>query len=198
MPTETFDSDVYEDGQQFKDDKRLMVRFFMKAIKSEFRSEQEGRPIFVDIPYIEVITPGSRDTLVTEATAQYQHRFREQWENFKARTEPTLAGTPLNEVPWLTASQVAEMNALNIKTVEQLVNLPDVHAQKLMGSHDLRERAKRFLSAAAGAAETTKLEAELKRRDELIAEQGETLKDLQAQIAELKKGTAGQKVAAKA
>lgn len=185
MPTATYDSDVYEDGQQFKDDKNLMVRFFMQPIKHEVKSQEEGRPIFIEIPYIEVITPGSRDNLVTEATENYQNRFRRQWENFKLRQENPLEGTILSEVPWLTVSQVAELNALNIKTVEQLVNLPDSLAQKVMGSHQLRQRAQRFLDAAKGEATNTKLEAQLAERDATIASQGQMLEKLQAQMAEL-------------
>lgn len=185
MPTATYDSDVYEDGQQFKDDKNLMVRFFMQPIKHEVKSQEEGRPIFIEIPYIEVITPGSRDNLVTEATENYQNRFRRQWENFKLRQENPLEGTILSEVPWLTVSQVAELNALNIKTVEQLVNLPDSLAQKVMGSHQLRQRAQRFLDAAKGEATNTKLEAQLAERDATIASQGQMLKQLQAQMEQL-------------
>jgi hypothetical protein len=198
MPTQTFDGEVYQDGQQFKDDARLVVRFFMNAIKHEFRSEQEGRPIFIDVPYIEVIQPGSRDTLVTEATSQYQNRFRMQWEAFQARTTPEMTGTPLKEVPWLTVSQVAELNALNVKTVEQLVNMPDSLAQRIMGSFQLRDRAKRFLEAAAGEAVSLKLEAEVKARQEQIDLQNEQIKNMQSQIAQLMESQKAAKPAAQA
>lgn len=189
MSTAEYEHDVYEDGQQFKDDAKLMVRFFMKAIKHEANSKAENRPVFVEVPHIEVITPGSRDTLVTEATENYQMRFRRQWDNFTARQTAPLEGTPLAEVPWMTVGQVAELNAMNVKTVEQLVNMPDVLAQKVMGSYQLRDRAKRFLEAAADGAAASKLEAQLEERDATIASQGQMIKQLQEQMSKLIKDT---------
>ena len=182
MSTATYEGDVYEDGQQYKDDKNLMVKFEMRAIKHEFRSTQEGRPVFVDIPYVSIIVPGSRDILVAEATEHYQQRFAQQWQNFLAREKQAESGTPLAEVPWLTKSQVAEMNAINIKTVEHLVNLPDTVAMKVMGYHELKRRAQRFLDAAAGEAPMLKMEAELKQRDSKIESMEQTMADMKAQL----------------
>lgn len=196
MSTATYDSDVYEDGQQFKDDAKLMVKFHMEAIRDNFRSEQEGRAIFIEVPYITIITPGSKDNLVTEATEHYQNRFRRQWENFKARIEDPLSGTPLSEVPWMTVGQVAELNAMNVKTVEQLVDMPDNLAQRIMGAHQLRQRAQRFLDAAKGEAVHTQLEQKLQERDDKIREQGEQIKAMQAQLEKLLAGEAAKKVPA--
>src|SRR3546814_2370746 len=48
-------------------------------------------------------------------------RFPQHWAQFEAgHTERQIIGTPLKEWPILSTSQVAEMNALNIFTVEQL------------------------------------------------------------------------------
>jgi FtsZ-binding cell division protein ZapB len=184
---EVFEGNIYEDGQQFKDDDKLLVRFFMRTIEHKFNSQREGRPMFVEIPYIEILTPGSRDTLVTEATEHYQNRFRRQWENFKAREEAPMEGTPLAEVPWMSRSQVAELGALNIKTIEQLINIPDSLSQRIMGFSQLRERMQRFLAASQGESVTGKLDmeiAELKLRNTELTEK---VQNLMARLEELMK-----------
>lgn len=185
MSTQAYDGDVYEDGQQFKDDAKLVVMFYMQPIKMEAQSIEEGRPIFKDFEYIKIITPGSRDTLVTEVTDQYRQRFARQYENWKSRTTAADTGTPLDELPWMTASQVMEFQYFQVKTVEQLVALPDNVAQKFMGFHEIRARAKRYLEAAAGEAPALKMEASLKERDEKIAAQDELLKQMKLQLDKL-------------
>lgn len=187
MSTPVYEGDVYEDGQQYKDDHKLLVRFFMRTIKHEYNSQMEGRPIFVEIPYIEILTPGSRDTLVTEATETYQHRFRKQWENFMAREEAPMEGTPLAEVPWMSRSQVAELGALNIKTIEQLINLPDAHSQKIMGFSMLKEKTQRFLAASRGESVTGKLDKQIEDLMAKNAQQTQQIASLTGQINELLK-----------
>ena len=68
----------------------------------------------------------------------------------------------------MTVSVVAELKAMNVHTVEQLADMPDQLAQKIMGSHSLRARAKVFLEAAAGEAVNSKMAMELEKRDSEI------------------------------
>lgn len=169
MSTQIFDSDIYEDGQQFKDDAKLVVKFEYLPVKNHVKSDEAGRPVFEDVEYITIIVPGQRDTLVTEVTDQYRQRFAKQYSNWKARVSDPMSGTPLSELPWMSVSQVAEFQALNVKTVEQLVGMSDAAAQKFMGYATIKARAQRFLDAAQGAAPDLKLEAALKERDDKIA-----------------------------
>ena len=191
MGTAVYEGDVYEDGEQFKHDDKLRAIFFMRAIKHDFNSKIAGRNIYVDVPYVEILTPGSRDTLVTEATEHYQRRFPKQWAAFEARQEAPMEGTPLAEVPWLGRSQVAELNFMNVKTVEQLLNMPDNLGQGVMGFQQLKERAKRFMDAAAGEAVTAKLDAQ-------IEAQNLQIEKLQKQIADMMAEQKAQKAAVKA
>lgn len=185
MSTEVYDSDVYEDGQQFKDDQKLHVRFYKQPIKMEAASIAEGRPIFQDFDYIHIMIPGQRDDLKTEVTEHYIRRFRRQWENYQARNADVTIGTPLAEVPWLTQSQVLEFTAVNIRTVENLRDLPDVLGQRFMGIHELKARAARFLEAAKGEAPILKLEAENQRLKETIGAQADQLAAMDVAIKEL-------------
>lgn len=178
--TEVFDDVLYDENTKYKDDEKLIVAFYSRPVKNNFKSDQEGRPIFEDVDFIKIIIPGSRDVTDTKATEAYKSRFPRQWASYKNKQQGKEAaiGTPLSELSWMGASVVAEFNAFNVFTVEQLLNLPDVHASKFMGIHQIRERAKRFMDAAAGEAPAMKLE---KQVAELAAE-NKRLKEHQAEL----------------
>lgn len=173
MPTPTFDEPNYTDNE-YKDDDKLFVRFFMEAVENKSKSAAEGRPIFDQKPMIKIITPGSKDAMVNRATEQYQRRFHKLWERFMANQEATSDGTPLEQVPFLTVSQVAELKALNVMSLENLAGLADTVAHRFMGFHDLRTKAQRFLEAAKSSAPLTAMQAqidELKSLNEVQARQ---------------------------
>lgn len=172
----------FEESHQSEADKKLFVVFFREAVQSEFKTLEAGRPIFDDVDMIRIHTPGSRDTVVGLAHHGYQERFPRQWAQYRAGIEQTTSGTPLNVLPWLTVSQVAEMHAMNIRSVEQLANMPDNTAQKFMNHHALKQQAAAFLEAAKGAAPMLKMQAELTARDEQIAELRTAMAAMQAAI----------------
>jgi|SRR6185436_1626514 len=165
MATAEYDEKVYAEDQMFEDDKKLFVQFFMSAVQDPIKSKEEGRPIFREVPNIRVITPGSRDAMVTRATEHYQQRFSRQWDRFKKQLEQVQDGTPLDQVPWLTVGVIAELKGVNCFTLEQLAGMSDQLAGKMMGMHGFRQKAKAFLEAAAEAAPFTKMHAALEERD---------------------------------
>lgn len=184
----------FDDGQQSEADKKLLVLFYKGVVKNETKSTEEGRPIFDEIDLVKIITPGSRDSFVGDATESYQLRFPAQWARYKAGRSQDVGGTPLNMLPWLTEAQVMEFQALQIKTVEQLAGISDALAQKFMGFHAIKQRAQAYLNAAKDSAPLLKMEAELKKRDDAIAQLEETVAALVAQqkaaaaVAASKKG----------
>lgn len=150
-------------------DKKLYVQFYTRAVMNNFKSAQEGRPIFDELDFVRIIIPGDRNNVVdTEVTPEHKMRFEAQYERFKKNQDQASSGTPLEAWPQMTVGTVAELKAQGIHTVEQLADLPDNLAQKFMGSHALRAKAKTFLEAAAGQAANTKLEQELASRDNEI------------------------------
>lgn len=158
---------TYENGNQFAGDDKLFVTFSTRAVKNEFKSNLEGRPIFYEEEYIRIIVPGSRDILESPLDDQYKRRFASRykaWKDAKGE-EQKVEGTILSEVTWLTKSMVAELNAMNIFTVEQLAAVPDNLAVSIMGNQQLRQRARNFVEAAKGEAPMLKLQQELEQRD---------------------------------
>lgn len=160
---------VMEDQPRYALDKKLYVQFYTRAVMNNFKSAQEGRPIFDELDFVRIIIPGDRNNVVdTEVTPEHKMRFEAQYERFKKNQEQAVSGTPLEVWPQMTVGMVAELKAQGVHTVEQLADLPDGLAQKFMGSFALRQKAKVFLEAAAGQAANTKLEAELASRDNEI------------------------------
>lgn len=180
----------FDDNQQAEADRRLLVVFFREPIKNEPKSIEAGRPIFDEIDLIKIITPGSRDSFVGDATPEYQARFPQQWARYKAGLEQIQSGTPLEQLPWLSVGQIAEFKAVGCHTVEQLVSMPDAMSQKFMGHHAIKQKAQAYLDAATSAAPMLKLQSELEKRDQQILE-------LQAQMKAVLEARATEQAAKK-
>ncbi len=185
MPTPTYDGVVTSDLNESEEDKRLLVKFYLAAVKNEVRSAEAGRPIFDDVPMIQIITPGSRDVMINRVSEQYKQRFPRHWEHFQKGLEQVVDGTPLEEVPFLTVGQIAELKAVNCLTLEHLATMSDQLAQKMMGMHGIRKKAKEYLEAAESAAPITRLNDELAKRDAQLAALTEQNKKLSAQLEKL-------------
>ena len=178
---------TYEDGKQHADDDKLRVRFFVDAVKHDKKSEEAGRAIYYDQEFIQIIIPGSRDISTYALDEHYKKRFAKHYATWKAAGggEQKIDGTILAELPWMTKSQIAELNYSNIQTVEQLANLSDTLAQQFMGNFKLRERARNFLAAAAGEAPALKLQAALEERDNHIQVLERRMEELTAAMAKM-------------
>ena len=166
-------------------DAELAVQFYMRPVKDERESAKEGRPIFRDVPYVKIQIPGDKlSAWEGRVTEEHRMRFPRQWEMFEAghRTEQ-IVGTPLKEWPALTASQVAQMNALGIYTVDQLAALSDTGLERLgMHARTLQKKARAFLEAATSTAPIEQLTAENERLKEEMAAMRKTQEETSAAL----------------
>jgi hypothetical protein len=182
----TLDANAFDN--RFAGDAKLYVVFHMHAVKNGFKSEQEGRPIFEDVPYIRIHVPGDKTSVVEHAvTDEEKMRFPAQWEKFQKNMEQSPEGTPLEQWPLLTVSQVHEFKALNVLTVEQLAGMADASAQRFMGGNELRRKAQAFLKVSKDTAEAQRLAtandeltARLAAQDELINKMAARLEAMEA------------------
>lgn len=162
-------------------DDTLLVKFFVKAVKDEAKSLEEGRPVFKDVEYIDIRVPGQRDSMACRpASARDIERFPRHYHAFKERTELPQEGTPLSEWPAISRSQAEELSFYNVKTVEQLAELSDTHASQFMGIQALKRQAKDWLEVAKEQAAANNLRKELEQRDEMIASLQEQINELTA------------------
>lgn len=156
-------------------DDRLVVRFFKAATKHNFKSQEEGRPIYIDEDFIEILVPGDKLNAVTcPVTESHKARFPVQWAAYQNGREQSLLGTPVESWPALTPAQAATFSNNGFKTVEQLAAASDAQLASLgmaAGASPavLRQKAAEFVGQ-----ETPEM-AELKRQ----------LAEMQAQLAGL-------------
>lgn len=144
----------------------LHVTFYMEPVEDPNETRKQGRPIFKDEEFVKVLIAGDpKNSLIAPANygnPSYAQRFPEHYRYFKAGLEQAgAAGTPLTEVPWLTAARRAELKALNIHTVEALAGLDGSLLTRIgMGARELKNQAQAWLDMAAGTAVETRLAGE--------------------------------------
>ena len=176
---------------------RLVVFFHKKAKKNNFRSEQEGRPIFDDVIYIKKMVPGDSLSIIDRPMYESdKNEFPLQWAHFQNRQsdDQMVSGTPLIEWPILTTAQAEELRGLKFYTVENIANASDSQLQRIgmlagMSPHTFRDKAKLFINKAKDIAEESKREEELANlREEnakIKAETDAKLAAMQEQMANI-------------
>lgn len=167
--------------QNMQAESNLFVSFYTEAIELKAESEKQGRPVYRDVPFIKIVVPGDVNNIIErKATKEDEAKFPKAWARYKAQESDAHEGTPLEQWPQMSRSLVKEAKFFEIHTVEQLAGLSDINVSKMgMGYLELRNKAKAWLTAAAGTASETAQAAENQRLKDMIA-------DLQAQMSALK------------
>lgn len=156
-------------------DKGLAVKFKMHPRLDPEKSKEAGRPIYVDTPYVEIMTPGNKNNIPFHRVEEkVKRRFPEQWRQFLASEEQIIEGTPLEEWPGISRSQVEELRYMNVRTIEQLVSMSDGNAAGMMGVVALRQKAQAYLEAS-----------EKNAAAERVIEQENEIRALKEQMAQL-------------
>ena len=163
-------------------DETLLVRFFNHAKQDSDKTAEAGRPIFVEVPYVEIRQPGNKDSIILRPASQMDiQRFPQHYQAFKNRTteDESIEGSLLEHWPAVSRSQVEELRYMNVRTVEQLAGMTDTNAQGMMGLSMLRQRAKDYLEASTNQ----KAADELREARETCARLEAAVKELQKQVA---------------
>lgn len=169
MKVAEFETDHFESNKQSEEDKKLLVKFFLKPRPDRKATLEQGRPVFRDVVHIDIKIPGSRNTgVVRPATPKDKARFADHYRAYTDRTEAPSEGTPLTEWPLITRSRCEEYAFIHIKTVEQLANVSDTHISKFMGGLAMKQKAIDWLEVAEDEAPMLKLKEEIAERDERI------------------------------
>lgn len=185
---ETLDYDYTVHSAPRAGDERLAVRFFRKAKQDPDKSAAEGRPIFVEMDYLQVMVPGDRNSAhVRPVRPNDIARFAKQYEHWKTtQNNDMLNGTPV-DVLGLSLAQVEEYRYFGIRTVEHMAELRDDICSKLIGAQGLKQKAKAYLDLMKSEAPMRRITVELEARDKqietltrAIEEQAQLIKELQA------------------
>lgn len=160
------------------DDSRIAVTFENWPQLNEAASKSKGRPIYDDIEVCRIRMSGDRlnspvfpahaeapggitraDGTIEKAT--YAQKYNRQYQEFKAGKAQTKEGTPLEELPFLTAAKRNELKALHIYTAEALAALDGQPLKTLgQGGRELKNQAQAYMDKAAGSADITRLASE--------------------------------------
>jgi hypothetical protein len=155
--------------------------FYMKAVRNNFESQKQGRDIWDEIPYVEIMIPGDKLTQVHERVNEgHKHRWPTHWMAFQMNQEAPQEGTPLAEWPPCNRAMLEMLGSQKVRTVEQLAGLSDAQlmATMPMGGRVLRDKAQAWLKQAEGMAPMAEMQQQLEAsRDEI--------ENLKRQIAEL-------------
>jgi uncharacterized coiled-coil protein SlyX len=125
----------------------------------------------------------------------YAENFYEHYKAFKEGLARAQSGTPVEELPFLTAAKRAELKALNIHTAEALAQLEGTPLTRLgMGGREMKNQAQAYLDRAKEGAMDAKLAAQNARLQDEIEKMREQL----ANVMEKLSPTARKKVEAEA
>ena len=148
------------------------AQFYMGTLPDVTRSAEEGRPVFKDVPFVRIVTPGDATNIVDQPVwdeprnpNSHTGRFPAEWAAFKANAKAPESGTPLDMMPGITKAQVAELKHFEVRTIEDLANLSDAHAGRFMGINGMRTQARDYLERAKGAAPDKALRAAVAQKD---------------------------------
>jgi hypothetical protein len=168
-------TDLAMNNGRYHGDETLLVKFYMHPRKNLQKSKEAGRPIFKEVPYIQIMQPGNKDSIVIRpATDMDKARFVEHFRKFEAREDQeAVEGTLLEDWAGITRSQCEELKYLNIRTVEQLAAVSDSNAQGIMGIGFLKEKANKFIEDTAGDATKEALADMQSKYDALILQMSE-------------------------
>lgn len=163
-------------------DLTLGVEFFMKPVENPAKSKEAGRPIFEDREMVRIAFPGDNKRehvapahevhyhSAARRQMTYAERFAETYRRFKEDNADQIVGTPLDQLPFLTAARRAEFRAAGIKTAEQLAGLPDVTIKKMgMGVREHVGQAQAYLKAAEGTSQVAAMQAQIDELKALLA-----------------------------
>ena len=167
--------------------RRCPARFYLRAVESKSKSLEEGRPIYDEQEYIEIFV--NRNEIVDRKVCdQDKQDYARLYEQFKKNQEQVGEGTPVEQWPALSVTQVATLKHLRIYTVEALAELrEDIIKELGIGGRDLVIKASAFLAASKDTAYVQKLAQELEASKQCIAELRATIKEQAEHIKDLEK-----------
>lgn len=175
---------------QYKSPDGSAIRMWRDTAKNGFLSEKEGRPIFDEVIYVEVISPGSRDSSPVFELVRKFHELSayaktpmfgpkyEEYKSFVADFEKaegdqdgTMAGTPLSQWPEISRTMIAALKTQSVFTVDALAALPDSKLS-IVGpdGRTWREKAKAYVENAKSGAYATAIAADLDRTKQDLAD----------------------------
>lgn len=147
--------------------------FYTEIVEDKVASREAGRPIMREEERIEYRIAGNRSFNFHDLahgfhetkngeTITHAMRFPAEYRKFKETGGNTASGTPLQNLPGLTPVQISTCKALSIYSIEALASVDGFMLKSLGPSgHKLKQAAEKYLGAAGGQIDATRIFAEL-------------------------------------
>ncbi|MDB4725953.1 hypothetical protein OAF54_00860 [bacterium] len=118
-----------------------------ERIQNNFKTEEQGIPVFEDIPFVRIITPSAKNQEVhRKLNAGDKIKYKEVWEAFDKKEAHKAAGTPLSQWPEMEIGLIPVYEHNHVYTVEDFAEVSEANLGNLgMGSSGLQLKAKKFL-----------------------------------------------------
>jgi len=132
-------------------DPNLSARFFFHMMPTlEFVEDEKGRTQKIhgkkEEIYINIRAKGSKENHSRRMVEEDKYRFPRAWAEFEGQNSP-IDGTPLRSLPFISPGQVDELQAVDIKTVEDLANLQESQIVNIRKGRFIQKQAKAYLAA---------------------------------------------------
>ena len=138
------------------------VRFYSRSKQNKQKTAAEGRPIFEAVEYVEILTPGDKDTVVDRPVRKLDmYLWTQKYVAFRQGLSQESDGTPISAWGGVPPERVDELKHFRIRMVEQLAEVPDSNLSNLgPNARAEREKARAYLAAMKGEGPAKELRAE--------------------------------------
>jgi hypothetical protein len=150
------------------------AQFFTMERRNEALSASRGRYVPMSVDMVRIIIPGDKHNIVERRIREDDKtRYQKQYEAFKKMEEFVPDGTLIETWPMISRTQVYELKAAGIFTVEDIVAIPDSNLGILgLGGRLLRKYAQSFIETS----KTNAVPAQLVAAEERARIENESLK----------------------
>lgn len=174
--TRDFDAKFDPQSGRFEEDRKdnARPRFWMED-KLDTKTDT-----LTKVEMLEIIVPGeSKNRWAGRVETRHKQRFAREYAAWKNNETLPVNGHPLGALPGMNYQLETDLKYLGFLSIEDLARADDQAISQFMGGHTWRKKAQIFVQ------EQRAKESTVSQKDAIIAEQGEALKALQAQMAEL-------------
>lgn len=185
-----------------EDTSHLHIEFFVETVEDHQATREAGFPKFKDVEQVRIKMVGDKNTvLVNPADAYsfdpehreqmtYKQRFPRHYAAFLEGRQFLGDGTPIDQLPGITGSKIAEFKAQNIHTIEALAQMDGPLLNKLgMFAREWKDKATAWLGKAKESAIDTKLAQQNEALQAQLRIMEEKLAQIQSDTADAKAET---------
>lgn len=103
---------------------------------------------YKDVIYVEIFIKGDKNTSFSRPKVDEDEKtYPNGWKAFVSGQPSITEGNPIGMLPGIGPSEVMNLNAVGIMSIEDLAELDEAAMGKLKGGRTLNQRAKAYLAA---------------------------------------------------